>query len=139
MRCRTAAIRAGRPLVTGSVGTFDGAVTTLRAHEHDAEGRPNPTYRCLFPVPPPEGSVPACAEAGVLGALVGIVGSIMALEAIRELVPFGEGLIGRLLMIDARALRFETVRYGWDPANALNGSGAPPAPRDEAEPARDGR
>ncbi len=133
--------RAGRPLVTGSVGTFDGAVTTLRPHEPGADGRPNPTYRCLFPVPPPEGSVPACAEAGVLGALTGIVGAIMAMEAIRELVVFGEGLVGRLLMIDARALRFETVRYGWDPANALNGSGSPPASLDGAasRPARDGR
>jgi adenylyltransferase/sulfurtransferase len=65
--------------------------------------------------------VPACAEAGVLGALAGVVGSLMALEVIREIVGFGEGLVGRLLMIDARAMRFETLRYAWDPANPLNG------------------
>ena len=65
--------------------------------------------------------MPTCAEAGVLGALTGLVGSLMALEAIRAIVPFGESLVGRLLLVDARAMRFETVRYGWDPENPLNG------------------
>ena len=65
--------------------------------------------------------MPACAEAGVLGALAGVLGSMMALEAIREIVGFGEGLVGRLLMIDARAMRFETLRYKRDPSNPLNG------------------
>ena len=81
----------------------------------------NPTYRCLFPEPPPPGTVPACAEAGVLGALAGVLGSMMALEAIREIVGFGEGLVGRLVMVDARAMRFETLRYQRDPSNPLNG------------------
>ena len=112
---------AKRPLVTGAVGAFDGTLTTLRAHENAADGRPNPTYRCLFPEPPPPGTVPACAEAGILGALTGIVGSMMALEVIREIVGFGDGLVGRLLMIDARAMRFETLSYRWDPANPLSG------------------
>lgn len=120
-----ACLRGARPLVTGSVGTFDGAITTVRAHETAPDGRPNPTYRCLFPAPPPEGSVPACAEAGVLGALTGLVGCLMALETIREIVPFGEGLVGRLLLVDARSMRFETLRYDWDPDNPLNGRGAP--------------
>ena len=75
----------------------------------------------LFPATPPEGSVPACAEAGILGALTGVVGSLMALEVVREIVGFGEGLTGRLLMIDARAMRFETLHYAWDPANPLSG------------------
>ena len=119
-----ACFAAKRTLVTGSVGTFDGSVTVLRPHEPAPDGQPNPTYRCLFPTPPPDGSVPTCAEAGVLGALTGLVGSLMALEAIRAIVPFGESLVGRLLLIDARAMRFETLRYGWDPDNALNGSGA---------------
>ena len=112
---------AGKPLVTAAVGTFDGTLTTIRAHERGKDGTPNPTYRCLFPEPPPPGTVPACAEAGVLGALVGVLGSMMALEVIREIVGFGEGLVGRLLMVDARAMRFETLNYAWDEANPLSG------------------
>ncbi|MGA7432542.1 MAG: adenylyltransferase, partial [Xanthobacteraceae bacterium] len=65
--------------------------------------------------------VPACAEAGILGALAGVIGSMMALEVIREIVGFGENLVGRLVMFDARAMRFETLRYGWDPENPLSG------------------
>jgi len=112
---------AKKPLVSAALGTFDGTLTTIRAHERGADGRPNPTYRCLFPEPPPPGTVPACAEAGVLGALAGVIGSMMALEVIRELVGFGEGLVRRLVMIDARGMRFETLRYAWDPANPLSG------------------
>src|SRR5437763_5393915 len=112
---------AGKPLVTAAMGTFDGTLTTIRAHERAADGRPNPTYRCLFPEPPPPGTVPACAEAGVLGALAGVLGSLAALEAIREIVGFGEGLVGRLLMGDARSVRFENLRYGGEPANPLSG------------------
>ena len=96
--------------MTAAVGIFDGTLTTIRAHERGADGKPNPTYRCLFPEPPPPGTVPACAEAGILGALTGVLGSMMALEVIREIVGFGEGLVGRLLMIDARAMRFETLQ-----------------------------
>ena len=112
---------AGRPLVTAAVGSFDGTLTTIRAHERSPRGVPNPTYRCLFPEPPPPGSVPACAEAGILGALTGVLGSLMALEVIREIVGFGEGLLGRLLMIDALSMRFETLAYAWDPGNPLSG------------------
>ena len=114
---------AGKPLITGALGTFDASLTTIRAHEKNADGVFNPTYRCLFPESPPPGTVPACAEAGVLGALAGVLGSMMALEAIREITGFGEGLVGRLLMLDARTMRFETLRYGRDPANPLNGDG----------------
>jgi molybdopterin-synthase adenylyltransferase len=117
-----ACYRAGRPLVTAALGQFDGSLTTIRAHERGADGRPNPTYRCLFPSPPPDGSVPTCAEAGVLGALAGVMGSLMAMEVIREVVGFGEGLVGRLLMVDARAMRFETLRYAWDEGNPLSGT-----------------
>jgi adenylyltransferase/sulfurtransferase len=92
----------------------------LRAHE-TRDGVRNPTYRCLFPEPPPPGTVPACAEAGILGALPGILGSMMALEVIREIIGFGEGLVGRLLMVDARAMRFETLNYAWDKDNPLSG------------------
>lgn len=111
-----------RPLVTAAVGAFDGSLTVLRPYDTGPDGEPNPTYRCLFPEPPPEGTVPACAEAGVLGALTGILGAMMALEVMREIVGFGEGLIGKLLLVDALAMRFETLRYHWDPANPLNGT-----------------
>lgn len=119
-----ACFHARRPLVTAALGRFDGSLTTLRPYEADARGRPNPTYRCLFPNPPPPGSVAPCAEAGVLGALAGIMGSLMALEVIRTVTDFGEPLVGRLLMVDTRAMRFETLGYAWDEANPLNGSGA---------------
>jgi molybdopterin-synthase adenylyltransferase len=115
---------AGKPLITAALGMFDGSLTTIRAHEKNPGGEFNPTYRCLFPEPPPPGTVPACAEAGVMGALAGMLGSMMALEAIREIVGFGEGLVGRLLMVDARAMRFETLRYRWDENNPLNGTNA---------------
>jgi molybdopterin/thiamine biosynthesis adenylyltransferase len=110
-----------KPLVTAAVGAFDGSLTTLRPFETGPDGKPNPTYRCLFPEPPPAGMVPACSEAGVLGALTGILGTMMALEVIREVVGFGENLVGRLLLIDTRAMRFDTMHYAWDPENPLNG------------------
>lgn len=111
-----------RPLVTAAIGAFDGSLTTLRPFEKTPLGTPNPTYRCLFPEPPPQGAVPDCAESGVLGALAGMLGALMALEVVREIVGFGEGLIGRLLLIDALSLRFHYVAYGWDAANPLNGA-----------------
>jgi molybdopterin-synthase adenylyltransferase len=112
---------AKKPLVTATVGTFDGTLTTIRPHERGNGGKPNPTYRCLFPEPPPAGTVPVCAEAGILGALTGVLGSMMALEVMREIVGFGTGLVGRLLMVDARDMRFETLNYAWDPDNPLSG------------------
>jgi len=117
-----ACFHARKPLVTAAVGQFDGSITTLKPYLRDAKGVPNPTYRCLFPEAPPEGLLPTCAEAGILGALVGVVGSLQALEAIKEIVGIGEGLVGRLLLYDARAARFETIRYGFDPANPLSGT-----------------
>jgi adenylyltransferase/sulfurtransferase len=121
-----ACYHAKRPLVTAAVGAFDGSLTTLRPYEKAPNGEPNPTYRCLFPEPPPEGAIPTCAEAGVLGALTGLLGAMMALEVIREIVGFGEGLVGRLVLVDALDMRFETLRYRWDPANPLSGQPASP-------------
>lgn len=118
---------AKKPLVTAALGIFDATVTTIRAHENGADGKPNPTYRCLFPEPPPAGTVPACEEAGILGAMAGIAGTIASLEVIRAIVGFGESLVGKLLMIDARSMRFETLRYEWNPANPLSGEVSAPA------------
>ena len=112
---------AKKPLVTAALGVFDGTLTTIRAHEKGADGTPNPTYRCLFPEPPLAGTVPACSEAGILGALAGVAGSLAALEVLRAIVGFGEGLVGKYLMIDARSMRFETLGYVWDPDNPLSG------------------
>ena len=116
-----ACFHAARPLVTAALGQFDGSLTTIRAHKTGADGRPNPTYRCLFPDPPPDGAIPTCAEAGILGALAGVMGTMMAMEVLREIVGFGEGLVGRLLMVDALSMRFETLRYAWDETNPLSG------------------
>ena len=111
----------GKPVVMGALGRFDGSLTTIRAHETAPDGTPNPTYRCLFPDAPPPGTIPTCAEAGILGALPGMIGSLMALEVVRAITGFGEPLVGRLLLADTLAMRFETLNYGWDPENPLSG------------------
>ena len=117
---------AAKTLVTGAVGQFDGSLTTIKSYARAADGTPNPTYRCLFPDAPPDGLLPTCAQAGILGALVGVIGALQANEMIKEIVGFGESLVGRLVLFDARDTRFETIRYAWDPANPLNGSAAAP-------------
>lgn len=100
-----------RPLVTAAVGRFDGTLTVLKPYETGRGGRPNPSYRDLFPGPPPEGLVPSCAEAGILGALTGVLGTLMAMEVIKLIAGVGEPLVGRLLMYDALGARFETIGY----------------------------
>jgi adenylyltransferase/sulfurtransferase len=119
-----ACFQEGKVLVTAAVNEFDGSLTTLKPHLAGEDGRRNPTYRCLFPDKPPPGLVPTCSEAGVLGALTGLIGSMQAIEVLREIVGFGEGLTGKLLLIDGLSMRFETMRYAWDPANPLNGTAA---------------
>ncbi len=105
------AAAAARPLVSAAIGAFDGSLTVLKPYESGADGRPNPSYRDLFPEPPPAGSVPTCAEAGVVGALPGILGSLQAMEVIKLVCGIGEPLVGRLLLVDALSMRFETIRY----------------------------
>lgn len=100
-----------RPLVSGAIGRFDGTATVLMPYAKDETGRLNPRYRDLFPVPAPAGAVPACVEAGVLGVLPGIIGSLQAMEVIKLITGIGEPLVGRLLLYDALACRFETIRY----------------------------
>lgn len=101
----------GKPLVHAAVGRFDGSVTVLKPFEDGRDGKPNPSYRDLFPEAPPPGLVPSCAEAGVLGALTGVVGTLQAMEAIKLITGIGEPLVGRLLLYDALAARFDTIRY----------------------------
>ena len=106
-----ACLAAHKPLVTAALGRFDGSLTTIKGYRQNTQGQWNPTYRCLFPAPPAEGTIPHCAEAGVLGALAGVMGSLMALEVIRAIVPFGDDLVGRVLMVDALSMRFDTIHY----------------------------
>jgi len=106
-----------RTLVSGAVLRFEGQLSTFRSHE----GPPHPCWRCLHPEPPPPGLVPSCAEAGVLGAVTGVIGTLMATEVLKELAGIGESLSGRLLLWDALATSFRTVRLRRDPGCALCG------------------
>jgi molybdopterin/thiamine biosynthesis adenylyltransferase len=106
-----AAERASKPVVTGAVGRFDGSLTVLKPYEIGPDGDANPSYRDLFPAPPPEGLVPSCAEAGIVGALTGVIGTLMAMEAIKLVTGIGDPLVGRLLLYDALTARFDTVHY----------------------------
>ncbi|MFN8589490.1 MAG: ThiF family adenylyltransferase [Candidatus Eisenbacteria bacterium] len=103
-----------RPLVYGSILRFEGQASVFDA-------RTGPCYRCLFPQPPEPGAVPSCAEAGVLGVLPGVIGSIQATEALKLLLGAGETLLGRLLLYDAWTLRFRELRLARDPACPLCG------------------
>ena len=106
-----AAETARIPLVTGAVGRFDGSLTVLKPYEAGADGALNPGYRDLFPSAPPPGVVPACAEAGIVGALTGVIGTLMAMEVIKLVTGAGEPLVGRLMLYDGLAARFETLKY----------------------------
>jgi adenylyltransferase/sulfurtransferase len=123
-----AACLAKKTLVFAAAGPLDGYVSTFKPHEKMQDGTPYPSYRCLFPEPPPAGTVANCAEVGVLGSVVGVLGTIAATEVLKEIIGLGESLAGRLLIYDAKACRFETVSVPWDPENPL--SGRTPAIRD---------
>jgi molybdopterin/thiamine biosynthesis adenylyltransferase/rhodanese-related sulfurtransferase len=109
-----ACVLAGRPDVWASVHRFEGQASVFWA----ARG---PCYRCLHPEPPPEGSVPSCAEGGVLGVLPGLLGTIQAVETIKLLLEIGEPLVGRLLLVDALSLQFREIRLRKNPQCALCG------------------
>ncbi len=113
---------AEKILIYGAVGPFDGYVTTFKPHLKNGDGIPYPSYRCLFPEAPPEGTVANCSEVGVLGAVVGVIGTLQATETIKEITGFGDSLAGKLLIYDAKDTRFESVAIGWDPDNALSGT-----------------
>jgi molybdopterin-synthase adenylyltransferase len=113
---------AKKPLVFAAVGPFDGYLTTLKPHETGPDGKPYPSYRCIFPEAPPPGTVANCAEVGVLGATVGVIGTLQATEVMKEILGLGETLAGRLLIYDARSARFSEIRVAWDPANPLSGT-----------------
>ena len=111
-----AAALTRRPLVYGSIYRFEGQVSVF----DPAQG--GPCYRCLFPEPPAAGTVPNCGEAGVLGALCGVIGSLQALEAVKLVTGIGEPLRGRLLTYDALGQNFSTLGIPRDPACRLCGA-----------------
>jgi len=113
-RVNDAGVLAGKPVVYGSVLRFDGQLSVFDAQR-------GPCYRCIFPRPPAEGSVPSCAEGGVLGVLPGLVGSLQALEVIKLVLGRGEPLLGRLLLIEGLATVFSTVTVDKDPACPMCG------------------
>jgi molybdopterin/thiamine biosynthesis adenylyltransferase len=106
-----AAEQAKIPLVTGAVGRFDGSVTVLKPYETGPDGSLYPGYRDLFPEKPPAGLIPNCAETGIVGALTGVIGTLMAMEAVKLVTGIGDPLLGRLLLYDALATRFDIIRY----------------------------
>ena len=108
-----AAYLLGKPLVDGSILLFDGQATTYLPGKG--------CYRCLFPSPPPPGEVPSCAEAGVLGMLPGMVGTIQATEVVKLILGVGDSLSGKLLLIDALSMDFRTVKIRRNPECPLCG------------------
>jgi len=104
-----ACVVLGKPLVYGAIFKFDGQVSVFN-YQH------GPTYRCLYPEPPAPGEAPSCAEIGVLGVLPGLVGTLQATEVLKLLTGIGEILSGRLLVIDALGMRFQTLRFRAVPA-----------------------
>ncbi len=112
---------AKRPLVFAALGPFDGYLTTFRAFDKGPDGKPLPSYRCIFPQAPPPGTVANCSEVGILGAVAGVMGTLQALEVTKEIIGVGDTLAGRLIIYDARSCRFQTVNVAWDPANPLTG------------------
>jgi adenylyltransferase/sulfurtransferase len=108
-----AAYLAGKTLVDGAILLFDGQATVYKPGMG--------CYRCLYPDPPPPGLVPSCAEAGVLGAITGIVGSIQATEVFKQILGVGEPLVNRLLLIDALSMEFRTMKIRRDPKCPLCG------------------
>ena len=109
-----ACVLAGKPLSHGAVLRFEGQITTVIPGE-------GPCYRCLYPEPPPPGLVPNCQQAGVLGAVAGVIGAMQAAEAIKWILGVGEPLVGRLVLFDALNASFREVKVQRDPNCALCG------------------
>jgi adenylyltransferase/sulfurtransferase len=113
---------AKKTLVSGAVAQFDGQLAVFKPHETTPEGGHYPCYRCLYPEPPPPDAAPNCAEAGILGALAGVIGTLQAVEVLKEILGIGTSLAGRLLLYDGLSARLRTVTLKADPSCALCGS-----------------
>ncbi len=112
---------ARKPLVFAALGQFDGYLSTFRAYEKDEAGQPLPNYRCLFPEAPPPGTVASCEEAGILGPAAGVIGTLQAVEVVKEILGTGQSLAGRLLIYDSLSPAFQAIALKWDPDNPLTG------------------
>jgi molybdopterin/thiamine biosynthesis adenylyltransferase len=106
-----ACVLGKRTLVSAAVLRFEGQLSVFKPHA----GPAYPCYRCLFPAPPPDGMVQSCSEAGILGAVTGVMGTLQATEVLKEILGIGETMAGRLLIWDALATRFRNVRLPRDP------------------------
>ena len=113
-----ACVLAKKTLVSAAVLRFEGQLSVFKPHEG------GPCYRCLYPEPPPPGVVPTCSEAGVFGAVTGVMGTLQATEVLKEILGIGDSMAGRLLVWDALATRFRTIKLRPDPACAACGPSA---------------
>ncbi len=104
---------AKKTLVSAAVLRFDGQLSTYKPHDR------GPCYRCLYSEPPPDGQIPTCQEAGVLGAVAGVMGTLQATEILKEILNIGESMSGRLLIYDALSAAMRTVKINPDPACSL--------------------
>lgn len=117
-----AAYFAKRPLVSAAILRFDGQIGTYKAHEVDENGEHGPCYRCIFREAPPPGQVPSCAEAGVMGAMCGMMGSMQTTEILKEIMDIGESMSGSLMVVDGLATEFRKIKVKADPGCPLCGT-----------------
>ena len=116
-RLNDVCFRVGRPLVSAAMLRFEGQLSTFKPYLGDG----HPCYRCAFPEPPPSGMIPSCSQAGVIGALPGWLGSLQALEVIKEILGIGESLSGRLVLVDGLAMSLQSMAVPKDPDCPLCG------------------
>jgi len=113
-----ACVAGRRTLISAAVLRFEGQISTFKPHADPA----GPCYRCLYPAPPPDGLVPSCSEAGVLGAVTGVMGTLQATEVLKEICGIGSSLSGWLMIWDALDMEFRKVRLRKDPACLICGT-----------------
>ena len=110
-----------KTLVSAAILRFDGQIGTFKAHEIDADGNHGPCYRCIFREPPPPGQIPSCAEAGVMGAMCGMMGSLQTTEILKEIMGIGDSLSGSLMVVDGLGTDFRKINVKADPGCPLCG------------------